>query len=324
MEAGLNTRLIFHIGANKTGSSAIQAFLRKNWKELRDKNILVPDRELGVTERITGEHVFAFQDLINRSDRGELEAKLHALCRSDAPHILFSAENLSNGSNFQLFNRALAGMPSKVILYVRRQDELLASTWQQWNSKRETDFTAWLITALQRNGHWQRCVEGWEAVVGQGNVVVRVFQKADLVEGDVVDDFAAILGLNASEPPFVKPSGLVNPSYSDVITSMVSGSKFLFSGAHDDDFYKMVADLTGDYFAKQKKVSLFTREQRNKVVDFYRTENEVLCKRHFPDRQKLFDAVEHSKYEYLDENEMAHRQLEVVLSLIFALYRNQK
>ena len=324
MEKNSDARFVFHIGANKTGSSAVQAFLRTNWRSLREMRFLVPDRELGTSERVTGEHVFAFQDLMNRSDRAGLETKLHNLAKSDLSTIIFSAENLSNNNNFQFFGKALGGISTKVILYVRRQDELLTSSWQQWHSKRETDFHAWLILALQRIGHWQRCIEGWENVVGAGNVTVRVFQKSDLVEGDVVDDFSSILGINASQPPLVKPSSFVNPSYSDVITEMVSGSKFLFSGEHDEAFYKMVGDLTGTYFVEKRKVSLLSREQRNKTIEYYRAENEVVCKRFFPSRPRLFDAVEHSKYDYLDEREMVKRQFEVLLALVYAMYRKDK
>ena len=55
----MDSRLILHIGANKTGSSAVQEFLRLNVAALRKLNYIVPDRELGTSDRVTGEHVFA-------------------------------------------------------------------------------------------------------------------------------------------------------------------------------------------------------------------------------------------------------------------------
>ena len=78
---------------------------------------------------------------------------------SGARAVLISAENLSNGANFQFFNKILPSMDCKVILYIRRQDELLTSSWQQWHSKVETDINAWLILALQQYGHWLRCID---------------------------------------------------------------------------------------------------------------------------------------------------------------------
>jgi hypothetical protein len=314
-------RILLHIGANKTGSSAVQDFLRRNYKTLLAHGLLVADKELASSDRVTGEHVFAFQDFFNRSDRGNLEARLRALSRENARMVLLSAENLSNGANFQFFKQALTGLDCKVLLYIRRQDELLTSSWQQWNSKREVDFDAWLVLALQRHGHWQRCIEGWEGVAGPGNVIIRVFQGTDLVRGDVVDDYISQLDFDGPAPQFTRAEGLVNPSYSDVITPMVSGSKFLFASEHDNDFYTMVGKLTGKHYATQKKVSLLSREQRNKIIEFYRLQNEHICRRYFPGRPRLFEPVDHGKYEYLTPEELMRRQLEFVTSLIYAMYK---
>ncbi|MGO8858403.1 MAG: hypothetical protein ACLQO1_22245 [Steroidobacteraceae bacterium] len=284
----------------------------------------MPDRELGVSGQVTGEHVFALQSLFNRSDRAGLAAKITPLMQAEGKAVIVSAENLSNGLNFQFFSQVLRGIDCKVVLYIRRQDELLTSSWQQWNSKREVDFNAWLILALQRLGHWQRCIEGWESVVGAGNVITRVFQRSDLVKGDVVDDFVSLLPLQEPAPDFVRSTSLVNPSYSDVITPIVSGSKFIFEHEHDNKFYDMVSKLTGDAFVAQKKVSLLSPAQREKIIEFYRPQNEAVCSRYFPGRPRLFDAVDHSKYEYLAGDELTRRQMEFLASLIFALYKRDQ
>ena len=317
----MTARLILHIGANKTGSSAIQTFLRLNHKALGAMGILVPDRELGTTSRVTGEHVFAFQELISKSNRAEIDSRLRALAQNDAGTVICSAENLSNGANFQHFAKSLSGLDCKVVLYIRRQDELLTSTWQQWNSKNETDLNAWLLLALQRLGHWHRCIDGWENVAGQGNVIVRVFQRADLVNGDVVDDFIDCCGLKDPAGGFKRSTGTVNPSYSDLITPVVSGSKFIFNGAHDNDFYGMVGDLTGDFYISLKRISLITPAQRDKIIEFYRLHNESVCRRYFPGRPRLFESVDHSKYDYLSADELARRQLQFVTELVFSLYK---
>jgi hypothetical protein len=320
----MDSRLLLHIGANKTGSSAVQNFLGVNAPALRELGYLVPDRLLGISDRVTGEHVFAFQDMFNKSNRAGLESKLRALVKSDAKAVLVSAENLSNGTNFQFFNKLLQGIDCKVVLYIRRQDELLTSSWQQWYSKGELDINAWLILALQQYGQWLRCIDGWEQVVGVGNVIVRVFQRSDLKNADVIDDFLGVAGIEAPEGGFVRTSELINPSYSDLITQLVSGSKFIFANAHDNDFYKMVERLTGDhYINKNRRVSLITPQQRDKIIEYYRLQNEAVCRRFFPNRPQLFESVDHSKYHYLTREEFSRRQLEFLASLIFAMYKKQ-
>jgi hypothetical protein len=316
----MNPRLIIHIGANKTGSSAIQSFLRLNWKLLRSRGYFVPDQNLGNSENITGDHGLHLQHLFDHSDYASLKAKIKLLMNSESNVVLISAENLSNGQNFQLFNQIVHGIECKVILYIRRQDDIITSSWQQWNSKIETDFHAWLILALQRLGHWQRCIAGWETVVGAGNVISRIFQRSDLVSGDVVDDFISLLALGDPLPNFLRPESPVNPSYSDVITSIVSGCNFIFANEHDNKFYEMVRKLTGDTFVAKNKISLLSRAQRETVIEYYRPENEAVCRKYFPGRSNLFDAVDHSRYEYLTSDELRKRQLEFLVSLIYAMY----
>jgi hypothetical protein len=317
----MSSRLVLHIGANKTGSSAIQHFLRLNWRTLRDHGYFVPDSTLGLSDQVSGEHVFTFQQLFNNSNIDDLRSKLRALITPNAPHVIISAENLSNGSNFQHFTHALTGLDCRVILYIRRQDDLLTSSWQQWYSKTEVDINAWLILALQRYGHWQRCIEGWESVVGPGNVTVRVFQTADLIHGDVVDDFMHLLELEKLAVSFKRADSLVNPSYSDVITPFIAGNKLISENAHDNRFYNMVGQLTGDHYIGGPRVSLISPQQREHIIEFYRRENEYICRKYFPARPRLFEEVDHSRYEYLQESEMVRRQLAFLASLIYSLYR---
>ena len=320
LESFMNPRLILHIGANKTGSSAIQTFLRLNWKLLRSIGYFVPDRNLGASEDVTGDHGICLQEYFNRSDHAALDAPIKILLRNDAKTIVISAENLSNGQNFLLFEKLVRGVDCRVVLYIRRQDDFITSSWHQWNSKIEPDFNAWLILALQRLGHWQRCIAGWESVVGAGNVIPRIFQRSDLVRGDVVDDFISLLTFDNPFPEFARPVSLINPSYSDVITSIVSGSKFLFANEHDNKFYDMVHKLTGDAYVGKRKVSLLSPAQREKIIEYYRPQNEIVCGKYFPGRTPLFEPIDHSKYEYLTSAELMKRQLEFLASLVYAMY----
>ena len=286
---------------------------------------MVPDRELGLSDDVTGEHVFGFQELFNRSDKAGIANRLKLLiAKAGGARIVMSAENLSNGTNFQYFRDVLAELDCQVLIYIRRQDELLTSSWQQWHSKGQTDLNAWLILALQRLGHWQRCIEGWESVAGTGNVTVRPFQKSDLAKGDVVDDFLAALGIEAGADDYARAAALVNPSYSDIITPIVSGNRFIFQHPHDHRFYSMVGALTAEAYVTQRRVSLITREQRESIVEYYRPQNETVCRRYFPGRQRLFDPVDHAKYEYLTAEELQQRQLGFLASLIYALYNAKR
>lgn len=316
-------RIVLHIGAAKTGSSAIQSCLRSNAAALGDLGYLIPDRNLGTDGPVSGEHVFALQSLITDPDPGLLRDRLLALSQAAGPDraVLLSAENLSNLGNHQRFLRALDGFEARVIFYVRRQDELLTSAWQQWHSKVESDFHAWLLKALTQYGHWDKVAAGWEHAVGEGNVGLRVFDRADLVQGDLLQDFLTCLGVDPATPGLRTDFPQENPSYNDIITPLVAGNRGIFRDAHDNAFYAGVGRLTGAAYTAGRRVSLLTRDQRDSVVHFYAGVNQAVCARYFPGRERLFPAVEHHRYDYLTPQQMTDRQLRFLTHMVFGLTR---
>src|SRR5437870_3707628 len=84
--AGKRT-LILHIGANKTGSSAIQHFLRLNAALLKSAGIAVAPGDLTPEGSVTGQHVPAIEALRKDLETGktEMSARLRALTQELPP-----------------------------------------------------------------------------------------------------------------------------------------------------------------------------------------------------------------------------------------------
>lgn len=317
----MRRKIILHIGSAKTGSSTIQAFLRANRDYLSEQGYVVPDRHLGLGPQVTGEHVFATQNLITDPDKSRTRRSFEGLRSEpeDGKIVLISAENLSNPDVHLHFQEALAEFDAQVIIYIRRQDDLLTSSWQQWYSKISHDFHAYIIREMAKIGHWDKIIQGWESVVGEGKVTVRIFDRTDMVEGDLLRDFAHAIGLDpkSNDPEFDISNE--NPSFSDIITPLVAGNQHIFAGAHDNHFYKLVQELTGDAYVEKAKTSLLSRAQRDSIIAFYEPINQRVCERYFPGRQRLFAPVHHQNYQYLDDAEFTRRQLQFLTHMIFKL-----
>src|SRR3954468_5859864 len=132
--------LVLHIGANKTGSSAIQKFLRINARALSKFGIVVAPADMRSGGRITGEHVWFVQSLSDDFQQGRtiLADRLDDVMENvpEGGKLLVSAENVSSQVNrSQFFRDTPEKYEVQIILYIRRQDELLMSSWQQWYSK---------------------------------------------------------------------------------------------------------------------------------------------------------------------------------------------
>ena len=319
-------RIILHIGAGKTGTSAIQMFLRRNAVALAEAGYVVPDQNLGLEGKITGEHVWKLESMLGNADpNGVKEALINLVERiPDDAKLLLSAENMSNLGNHRSFKGLADLAPTQAILYIRRQDDLLMSAWQQWHVKVESDFQAWLIRALRIYGQWERIIEDWEGVLGTGAVTVRVFERSAFVRNDLLADFADSVGIGHLADSLEFSVGRVNASMNDVVTSVVQGSRSLFTDTHDNGYYNFVERVLGDSMASQKKLSLVSKLQRESIIGHYSTMNRRIAARFFPERPNLFAPVDHDQYEYLSGDDLTIRQIRFLNELIYAAYKRER
>ena len=84
------------------------------------------------------------------------------------------------------------------MLYVRRQDEFLLSSWQEWYCKESSDFWAWLTRNVGMEGDWKQPLLEWEKVAPRSKTRVKVYDRQGLINGNVVDDFRSILRTDAA------------------------------------------------------------------------------------------------------------------------------
>ncbi|MCC2980308.1 hypothetical protein [Sphingomonas sp. IC4-52] len=319
--------IVLHIGASKAGSSSIQAFIRRNRFVLARLGYAVPDVSLATGDRITGDHVFALEALAKDRDASGLRDRIDAVFDGARPNtraVLLSAENLSNLGNSALIEGLAAHYDLRIVIYLRRQDELLTSAWQQWASKVETDFHAWLILALKQFGHWDKVLAEWEAQAGPAAMVVRVFDRESFVGGDLLRDFVDAMGLGEHTDAFDYQQSDSNKSVSDAVTMMVAGNRNIFADVHDNKFYAGLNDLTGDALVEKKKLSLLTKAQRDKIIEFYRPVNEAVCRKYFRGRSRLFPHVDHEKYRYLSGDQLFDEKLRVVMTIVAALVKDRR
>ena len=322
----MSANFILHIGAAKTGSSAVQSFLRRNAPELAEYGYVVPDRYLGLTSDITGEHVWAFQEYIAADDVVGLTARLEqaAVLAGEGKTILTSAENLSNLGNHKFLAEVCKGHDVRVVLYIRRQDDLLTSAWQQWHCKVEADFDAWLVRGLKRYGHWDKLTSDWESVVGAGKVAVRLFEREAMVGKDLLRDFVAAIGLAEHADRFDYNIGVINPSFTDVITPLVAGNTRLFENANDNKFFNFLLTVSPATVGESKKASLLSREMRNSIIGHYHECNINMLRKYFPKKQYLFNPIDHSKYIYLKDDSLVSAQMQIMTELLFRTFEYLK
>jgi len=317
--------LLLHIGANKTGSSAIQAFLKVNVEALARHRVHVAPADLMPGGPITGQHVTFFEHLRENMPFGrKIVAERISLLRRQmtaGDTLVISAENLSNLNGTQeLFADAAQGMALRVLLYIRRQDELLLSSWQQWGAKITGDFWAWLTAAAGFRGDWRATLERWEELVPRKRIAVRRYDRRTLRGGNVISDFVDFLGLHERLSEFHMPERTANPSYSEAVLDFVKGNPLLFRDMHDDSVYRTVGALTGERFHRNPRESVITHEERLALLYKYRAINTWVKNRYFREVEgPLFPEPQPCDYDVLTPEMLTAQKWDLAAALLHLL-----
>lgn len=294
---------ILHIGPMKTGTTSIQAWLRKNREALAGYGIHFP-RAFGAANMSKLSQVAdAVADgeamdgaLAERWERltDELEA-LPATVRSVVISGEMLGQHLRRPRQVAALKRALDPYASsyRIIVYLRRQDEISVSLYNTRVRNRSTPDSAILSDPMD----YAALLETWSAAFGTAAMMPRLFDRSDLAGGDIIVDFAAALGL---APGAIDTRARVkNQSFNPAAQSFLSalydrvsdtrGTKRLL----DEDAYgRMIHTLSRNFVGPGHTPG---RAEAVAFVAKMDPSNEIVRKDWFPARARLF-SDDFSKY----------------------------
>jgi hypothetical protein len=236
--------------------------------------------------------------------------------------IILSAENLSHPTRWAALFEGLAdAYDLRILFYLRRQDEYLLSAWQQWDSKESRDFWAWVTRHVGILANWRLTLQEWEKAVPQDRVDVRVYDPRQLLDGDVVTDFASVIQSTIALEPVDKR---INPSFNAGVLDLVSGNRALFDSIHDNGFFRFLEEMTGSAHLSVRNEATITFEQRLAILERYEGSNAWIHERYVKprsERETLFDPPQRSDYEELTRDAIEQQKWSVVADLLYQLYR---
>jgi hypothetical protein len=205
-----------HIGVEKTGTTSIQSFLATNRTALRAEGRLYPatpgpvshldlvafaldDDRIDGTRKAHGlttpSRIAAFRDDFVR-------ALVTEIASGGVSEIILSSELLSSRirspSELARIKILCAGIArnTKIVVYLRNQVDFLVSRYTtviQAGSSEEFRARAAPLA------DYAVLLDRWGAAFGRENLVIRRFEPADFVDGDLLADFAATIGLESTK-----------------------------------------------------------------------------------------------------------------------------
>lgn len=208
-----------HVGTMKTGTSAIQAFMGQNREIFAEKGYCYPRLELGLSSAYIHRNAqFLIWDSLKNTRVKDLEKERDVRAKGyeqlqqkieGFDKVVLSEETIWNRcrripdfwKNVVQDFRAI-GCELKVIVYLRKQDDLVESLWNQGLKTRNTKVASF-SGYIKRKGYsycpldYYQQLKEIESYIGKENLIVRVYEKGQY-EGEgktIYSDFLKCIGL---------------------------------------------------------------------------------------------------------------------------------
>ena len=218
-------RCVLHIGTEKTGTTALQSALSSQRKQLARagvyyarspgdfncRSLVAAFTPLNIPDDYKLQHELTEQEKFARWRQSLLDEILNEINRVRGKHhtYVLSSEHFSSRVTTKEDVDALADYlrtgfdDIEVVCYLRRQDlmatsrineGLRAGFSQRWFPKIKTD------SGLPSLYNYQALIQRWSDAFGESTMRLRIFERPNLVGGDVLTDFSETqLGLRLTQ-----------------------------------------------------------------------------------------------------------------------------
>lgn len=307
-------KAIIHIGTQKTGTTTIQSFLALNRAALSTQGIRfepfsprrIAQMELGLTGIVRAGGVLeAASKLYDMGIKGRasqaafvdrFEASLRDGARSWPEHTyLASSEQihawLYNPARVTALHAVLTRHFEQVryVVYYRPQDEFMLSTYSEAIRRGEILTLDQHIDTQLNRMNFHRRAKMWASVVGRENLSVRLFDKGALHNGDLLDDFCAVTGVDRA-PLATPPHKNLSLSAEEIDLCLRLGRRTparLRSG-HPNPLYLLLKAIGQRRLPRPGTRVSLSEAQRARILAANAEGNEKLRAAFFPDRETLF------------------------------------
>ncbi|NNF02192.1 MAG: hypothetical protein HKN22_05870 [Bacteroidia bacterium] len=310
----MEDRILFlHVGLHKTGTSALQFHFMNNENALANAGLLYPK-----TGRDTwgGHHLFfnciKKQEYAHYKTESSFNDYIEELNKESKnfKKVLLSSELLSEEIELeQLTDLKKSFRKIKIIAFIRRQDRYLESSYSSFiRGGYVFTFKNYLKGRLVQ---YKDQLDKWANIFGKENIEVHQYDKENFENRSIFTYFLDLLDVEISE---IKSE---NKRYN---TSMnLDSLEFLrffnllnYRSKDLIEYCYNFSDFIRD--ADQKATSLFSIEERQRVISEYQNENKLISSEYFREGNELFDdKLNSSESESIRYRGLTELSLDIIL-----------
>ena len=286
--------IYLHIGMPKTGTSAVQVFLGGNQKALAKKNYCFPHFSIRFLEVGKNRNGHFLKYVQTRQDAPDPYNQCMKELKEDLKqydNIILSEETIWAKQTIDHWWESIQEWAAeldakvKIVVYLRRQDELMESMWNQ----KIKGFMKWTVTFDEYLDQemfdflpmdYYDCLKKIEAAFGRENLIVRPYDFRQFKGGTVFEDFLDAVGLEMTDD-FVISKETVNASLpADAIeVKRLINQNTAYQNAKGINFFNEVIMEAYPIDAKaEKKQTFFTAQQKEKILSRYQEGNAAIAR----------------------------------------------
>lgn len=266
--------LYIHIGAHKTGTSAIQTFLSTNRDELARKGYLYPGTKMGHNEISEELRIANCYEMSNPYIK--TQKYFDEITQSKMNVIILSSEGLERLTSLNILKEFLKNQfDVKVVFYVRRQDDRLESMYNQRIRQQKVfldrPFSEFISSSSFKFLDYYQKITLWSDAFGKENIIIRCYEKEQMPEG-IIHDFLSIIGIKPDES-FQYLDNIINQSMNwDLIEIIRLCNVSIKNDPHFKTFLKnRLKEINQEYQKEQRR--LFSPQQRRDIIFQYEESN---------------------------------------------------
>ncbi len=341
--------IYFHIGFPKTGTTSLQSFCYKNSKVLEENGLLYPVYENYVDQTVIinarcfrrvianlaqGQNVKDFvsqnRDLVRKAVQPLWQKMRRQIDKSSAPNILLSCEGFAS-EEFVLWDFIdWSDFNLKVVVYMRNMyDQMISWYKQRAKDNYLGDYSLDLleyVTKPSDHSVYHDVINMYGDYFGAENVLVRIYDKSCLKNGNTIDDFFDLVGLQI--PKNLPDPIYINTSFSHDTTVICGFTKTIFAAQNYNPGYYPIYELSLGDVGNQKTSQLVPKEIIKEICDKYYAKDCQIAKR-FLSRDQLFaDRYPKCYYEEFPQDksagvEISYQQLDILYEAIGKLHSDK-
>lgn len=262
--------IYLHIGANKTGSSAIQKYIHGHRMDLKEQGFHVVESVIDNAHYPLSHALGCGPDLQGYDPEKEISRTIEEIQNFRNQNIVISSEYFILKTNPSEIKDRLKNKKIKIIVYLRRHDLWIESLYNQavktapsikWNSGIMSYLEYTRANSLQEFSY-KTLVLRWANAFGEKNIIIRPYEKESFINNSIVSDFLNTIGCSLRE--ITGDGETVNKSIPVQYIPMLEAIK-KDARINSDRKQRIIRWMMAQ--ESKKNISLLSDDERSSIID---------------------------------------------------------